>query len=146
MMPLFVDSKSAFLFTSVLLIGPDSETVDVWARSLSRRGHSYCILKAYNADYGLEVLELKTLDCVVFDLDLPHAGFPALRRMIPDCLHTPLAVVALTEAKTKDVHELALYHGAHTCISKNLFEPCDLHRHVQDAISTAWKSRLDANA
>ena len=70
MIPLLVDSKSASLFTSVLLIGRDSESVGVWARSLSRRSHPYCILKACAAEYGLEVLESKALDCVVFDLDL----------------------------------------------------------------------------
>ena len=145
-MPLLVDSKSAFLFTSVLLIGPNSETVDVWANSLSRRWHPYCLLKAYSAEYGLEVLGAKMLDCVVFDLDLPHAGFPALRRMIPDCLRAPLAVVVLTQAKAKDVHDLVLYNGAHACIAKHLFEPCDLHRIVQDAISDAWKIRLLATA
>jgi CheY-like chemotaxis protein len=146
MIPFFVDSKSASLFTSVLLIGPDSETVDVWARSLSRRWHNYCVLKACGTEYGLEVLQLKSLDCVVFDLDLPHAGFPALRRIISDFLHAPLAVIVLTEAKGKDFHDLVLDTGAHACVAKHLFEPSDLHRLVQDAISFAGKSRLSANA
>jgi CheY-like chemotaxis protein len=146
MTPLLVDSKSASLFTSVLLIGSDCETLNVWARSLSGRWHPYCILKACGAEYGLEVLGVKALDCVVFDLDLPHAGFSALQRMITDCLHAPLAVVALTDARGKDVHDLALYHGAQACIAKHVFEPGQLHRLVQDAISCAWKSRLDASA
>ena len=102
--------------------------------------------KACTADHGLEILQTKMLDGVIIDFDMPHAGFPTLRRMIPDCLHAPLGVVALTQEKVKDVHEMVLYNGAHACIAKHLFEPCDLHRIVQDAISCAWKSRLDASA
>ena len=62
--------------------------------------------------------------------------------MIRNCLRAPLAVVALTEAKGKDVHDLALDSGAHAYIAEHRFEPSHLHRVVQDDISCAWKSRL----
>src|SRR5689334_20899702 len=47
--PLFVDSQSAFLFTSLLLVGPNSQTVDLWSRALVRQWYYYCVLKACTA-------------------------------------------------------------------------------------------------
>jgi DNA-binding NarL/FixJ family response regulator len=146
MMPFFVDSKSAFLFTSLLLIGQNPEILDTWVRTLSRRWYYYCILKAGTAEYGLEIVRSKTLDCVVLDLDLPHSGLQMLHHIIPDRHHAPLAVVALTGAKSTAVHDLALSCGAHACIVKDLFEPCDLHLIVQDALVCARKARLEASA
>jgi hypothetical protein len=66
-----------------------------------------------------------------------------LQRLIPDRHHARSAVVTLTGAKSKDVHELAPSWGAHACIAK---EPCVLHHIVQVAIVCAWKTRLEASA
>ena len=38
--------------------------------------------------------------CVVLDLDLPHSGLRRLSRIIPDRRYAPLAVVALTGARS----------------------------------------------
>jgi DNA-binding NarL/FixJ family response regulator len=141
MMPLFVDSQSAFLFTSLLFIGPNPETVEIWRHTLLRQWSYYCILQAYTAEYGLEILRSKPLDCVVLDLDLPPSGLRILQGLSVRN-HPSLAAVVLTEAKSKEVHDLVQSYGAHACIAKDHLATCNLHRIIQDAIEGAWNSRL----
>jgi DNA-binding NarL/FixJ family response regulator len=142
MTTLFVDAKSASLFTSVLLIAHDAETLSFWARSLSLCSPYYNILKASTAADAIELLRLKPLDCVVLDLDPPDPSLRIPQCVVPDHRHPPLAVVVLTGAPTKNVHSIALEHGADVCVGKASLGPRSLDGIVQDAISNARKRRL----
>jgi DNA-binding NarL/FixJ family response regulator len=137
MMPLFVDSHTAYLFTSILLIS-GRHNGRAWRDWLSACSPYYCILRAETAEDGIELLRSKTFDCVVLDLDMPDADLTGVLAKIPDRPFAPLAVVALTG--TRNISDSALFHGAHASMTNHGLTPRRLHAAVKDAILSARKA------
>jgi DNA-binding NarL/FixJ family response regulator len=126
----------------ILLIDDNPEEREYYTQLLRTSLPDSFVLHTSSGQCGLDFCELRPVDCVVLEIDLPDmSGFDVLQKLAPRVEHPEIAVIVLTRLSNQSLLEAAIEDGAQSAFHKTMVTADMLDTAVLKAISTVRKDR-----
>src|SRR5690242_1527493 len=131
----------------LLLIDDNPEDREYYTQLLRTSLPDAFVLHTSTGQSGLAFCELRTVDCVVLEIDLPDmSGFDVLQQLSPRVEHPDIAAIVLTGLSNQSLLEATIEGGAQFAFHKNMVTADVLTTAVLKAISTVRKDRKQVAA
>jgi DNA-binding NarL/FixJ family response regulator len=126
----------------ILVIDANPEDREYYTQLLRTFLPDLFVLHASTGQSGLAFCEVRPIDCVVLEIDLPDmSGFDVLLKLVPRVEHPEIAVIVLTRISNQSLLEAAIENGAQFAFHKNMVSADILDKAILKAISTVQKDR-----
>ena len=130
-------------FPRILLIDGNDEDRNYYAHRLQVSLPDCVVVQAVTGRAGLAVCKHNSIDCVVFELDLPDmSGFEVLLKLVPRVQHPEIPLILLTRLSNPHLLEAAVSNGAQAALHKSMTSGDMLDKAVLKAIATVRQDKL----
>lgn len=127
---------------SVLMIDPNEDDREYYAKGLRLCSTDYLVFEAGNGRSGLDLYRTHRIDCVIFELSLPDVdALEILATLIPMAHRPTVAVVGLARWSSRALVDIALQKGAQACLIKSETSSDVLEQAIQKAMSAVSYNR-----